>query len=353
MSVSVSETTPLPEYQKPPKTTVRSSTPPPAPKDSQVPKGLRPTILKALKHPDAYDVVQQVNEFFLENWPFPTEKHRKRFVEEGYAWFVGIDCPLSLDDRIHWGCRLLTTGFLIDDLLDRMSVAEGAEHNSKVIECARGQLIPDRNAPAQWIMYDLFEDMRAVDRHLADELLEPTIDFLVAQTDSNRMKTMNLEQYFEYRDADLGKGLLSGIMRFCAGLYMTPEELELVKPVEENSMRHITFVNDICSLEKEVLSAKESAKDGSELGALCSSVPIVMKWCGLGEDEAKHIMWEMVRSWEVRHFELVNEILQGHPSTALEIYFRGLEHQMAGNELWSLLTPRYNRTGSLGFTEGR
>jgi aristolochene synthase len=162
--------------------------------------------LAARKHPNADEVVKQVNDFFLENWPFRTEKHRKRFVDEGYAWFVCINCPLSLDERMHWGCRLLTTGFLIDDLLDRMSVEDGVAHNMKVIECARGNLLPDRNMPAQFIMFDLFESMREVDKQLADELLEPTIDFLVAQADGNRMKPMNLKEYFDYRDADLGKG---------------------------------------------------------------------------------------------------------------------------------------------------
>jgi aristolochene synthase len=143
--------------------------------------------------------------------------------------------------------------------------------------------------------------------------------------------------------------LLSGIMRFCAGLHVTPEELELVKPVEENSMKHITFVNDICSFEKEILAAT----NGFELGAICSSVPIVMDLCGVKEYEAKRIMWQMVRAWEARHFELVDEILSKNPSAALATYFKGLEYQTAGNELWSLLTPRYNRTGSLEFTEGR
>lgn len=107
---------------------------------------------------------------------------------------------------MHWGCRLLTLGFLIDDALDRMSVAQGVEYNAKVIECARGTLLPDRTMPAQWMMYDLFECMRAVDKPLADELLIPTIDFLLAQVDESRTKPMALQEYFEYRDADLGKG---------------------------------------------------------------------------------------------------------------------------------------------------
>ena len=69
-----------------------------------------------------------------------------------------------------------------------------------------GIILPDRKIPAQWIMFDLFEEMRATDRPLADELLKPTIDFLRAQVDGNRMKRMNLDEYFAYRNADLGKG---------------------------------------------------------------------------------------------------------------------------------------------------
>lgn len=190
----------------PPQTFDRSCTPPPLPEASQVPDDLRPTIFTARKHPNTEEVVKQVNDFFLEHWPFKTEKHRKRFVEEGYAWFVCVNCPMSLEDRMHWGCRLLTTGFLIDDVLDSMSVKEGAAYNAKIIECSRGTVLPDRSVPAQWIMYDLFEGMRDVDKQLADELLEPTIDFLVAQVDGNRTKPMTLKEYFDYRDADLGKG---------------------------------------------------------------------------------------------------------------------------------------------------
>ena len=173
---------------------------------THLPSDLRPTILAARKHKNIDKVVKQVNDYFLDNWPFETQKHRDGFVNEGYAWFVCVNCPLSLEDRMHWGCRLLTVGFLIDDLLDYMSVAEGVEFNAKVIECARGAVLPDRRVPAQFIMYDLFEAMRAVDKPLADELLLPTIEFLLAQVDGNRLKPMTLEEYFLYRDADLGKG---------------------------------------------------------------------------------------------------------------------------------------------------
>lgn len=206
-------------YQTPPQDLDRTCIPPPAPGDSHVPKDLRSTSFAIGKHPKTDEVVKEVNKFFLDNWPFRTDKHRKRFVNEGYAWFMCITCPMSRNDRIHWGCRLLTLGFLIDDLLDRMSVEEGVTHNSKVIECARGHTVPDPAVPAQWIMYDLFEGMRTIDKHLADELLELTIEFLVAQADGNRMKPMTLQEYFDYRFADLGKGYVE--LTYCLRLKFT------------------------------------------------------------------------------------------------------------------------------------
>jgi aristolochene synthase len=137
-------------------------------------------------------------------------------------------------------------------------------------------------------------------------------------------------------------------MRFCARLYMTPEELTLIVKAEENCMKHITFVNDICSYNKEVLTAK----NGSQLGAICSSVPIVMELHQVDEHKAKYIMWKTVREWELRHFELVKEISGKNHSQALATYLKGLEYQTAGNERWSLLTPRYNEIESLAFSEG-
>ena len=79
----------------------------------------------------------------------------------------------------------------------------------------------------------------------------------------------------------------------------------------------------------------------------------MMELGGFNEHETKRVMWEMVRAWEVRHYELVDEILSKHSSSTLATYLKGLEYQTSGNERWTLMTPRYNRTGSLTFTEGR
>lgn len=60
--------------------TTDSTIPPPVPEGSQLPKDLRATVLEARIHRNAEQVVKEVNKYFLENWPFRTEKQRRRFV---------------------------------------------------------------------------------------------------------------------------------------------------------------------------------------------------------------------------------------------------------------------------------
>lgn len=47
--------------------------------------------------------------------------------------------------------------------------------------------------------------MRAHDKPLADEVLEPTFTFMRAQTDRERLSIKELSRYLEYREKDVGK----------------------------------------------------------------------------------------------------------------------------------------------------
>ncbi|OCT47175.1 Aristolochene synthase [Cladophialophora carrionii] len=219
-----------------------------------------------------------------------------------------------------------------------MSLDDGIIYNEKLMRLARGDEQPDRSIPVEYMMYDIWESMRAHDKDLADEVLEPAFVFMRAQVDKQRLKPMDLQTYFEYREQDVGKAFLSAIMRFSMGLHMTSEELELARPVEENCSKSISVVNDICSYEKEVRIAAR----GHEGGALCSSVPIMQLIANVDVPGAKRILWQMCREWEVRHRQLVDDVTRKNQSPALAAYLEGLEYQMAGNEAWSLITPRYN-----------
>lgn len=142
---------------------------------------------------------------------------------------------------------------------------------------------------------------------------------------------------------------MSGVMFYAQDIHVTKEELAVAVELEKNAMKHVCIVNDICSFDKEVLAAGK----GADLGQLCSAVPLYMSTLGLGEKGAMRVMWETVRELETNHFRLLEEAKKQGNFANLEVYAKGLELQMGGNERWNVLTPRYNRTGDIPFGEGR
>lgn len=176
-------------------------------KNAQLPLDLRPTIFTPCTHPKTDQVSARVGVFFITHWPFKNDEPKERFLKDCYTLVACINCPLSLDERLHFGCRLLTINFLIDDMLESISVEERVFHQNMLVESARGTFQPNENAPVQQrTMYCLFRDMREVDAELADKLLGATIDFLVTQAHIPRKTPTNLKDYLEYRSAKLGKG---------------------------------------------------------------------------------------------------------------------------------------------------
>lgn len=86
-----------------------------------------------------------------------------------------------------------------------MSFEDGSAYNENLIPIARGDVLPDRTKPEEWIMYDLWEGMRAHDKELADGILEPTFTFMRAQTDKARLTITEMGHYLVYREKDVGK----------------------------------------------------------------------------------------------------------------------------------------------------
>jgi aristolochene synthase len=91
------------------------------------------------------------------------------------------------------------------DILEHMSLEDGRAYNAKLMPLFRGSVLPDSSVPVEWISYDLWESMRAQDKIMADDILEPVFTFMHAQTDPTRLAQMGLGQYLEYREADVGK----------------------------------------------------------------------------------------------------------------------------------------------------
>jgi len=121
-------------------------------------------------------------------------------------------------------------------------------------------------------------------------------------------------------------------------LSLSPQDLELVRPIDRNCSKHLSIINDIWSYEKEELAAQTLHEEG---GALCSGVSILALEAEVDTGAAKRVLYLLCREWELKHQGLVGELLSRRGSPVLGTYVRGLELQMSGNELWSRTTLRY------------
>lgn len=87
-----------------------------------------------------------------------------------------------------------------------MSLQDGSTHNERLITISIGDIPPRKDVPVEWITRDLWDDMRACDAQLAEEMKEPVFMFMRAQVDSTRLKIKTLGHYLEYRERDVGQG---------------------------------------------------------------------------------------------------------------------------------------------------
>ncbi|RYP63293.1 hypothetical protein DL769_007005 [Monosporascus sp. CRB-8-3] len=288
--------------------------------DWQPSQDLKPSIFKPLCHPLYPQIAKETDEYFLKHWDFPDEKSRKKFLAADYS-------------------RIITLLFLTDDVIDLMSLEDATTYNERLISIARGLQEPDRSIPAEWMMWDLWEEMRAHDKDDTYKIEGPCFVFMRAQIDKTRLDPGGLAGYWEFREKDIGTALVCAIMTFGMGLQMTDEEMRLAQPVVSNFAKNLLCFNDIYSYEKEIRIQEECG----ETGIIVSAVPMVAELAKVGPESAKRILWAMCREWETNHHRMVGDVLRKHPSKNLEAYFKGIEYQYSGNELWSHETGRYKQ----------
>ncbi|KAJ9484660.1 Aristolochene synthase [Penicillium thymicola] len=165
--------------------------------------------------------------------------------------------------------------------------------------------------------------------------------FMRSQTDRARSTIQELGHYLEYREKDVGKALLSALMRFSMGLRLSADELQGMQSLESNCAKQISVVNDIYSYDKEEEASRTGHKEGA---SPCTAVKVLAEEAKLGIPATKRVLWSMTREWEIVHDEIVAEKIASPDgcSEAAKAYMKGLEYQMSGNEQWSKTTRRYN-----------
>ena len=67
-------------------------------------------------HPLEPEITKEVDGYFIKHWPFPDDRAIQKFRAAGFSRVTCCYYPEALNDRIHFGCRLLTLLFLIDGM---------------------------------------------------------------------------------------------------------------------------------------------------------------------------------------------------------------------------------------------
>ncbi|KAI0490081.1 Aristolochene synthase [Xylaria cf. heliscus] len=305
---------------------------------SKVSDNIPPSLFTVKCHPRVKQINAEHDGYFLQYWPFENQKAREKFIACELSTATCLFYPTARDDRIQLIARLITFFFFVDDLLEDMSFDEGLKYNENLISISRGYIWPNRAIPEEWILYDIWESMRAHDKELTEDLIESVVIYLRATTDKIRLDIEGIGPYLKFRERDVGKHILCSGLRFVADLHLSPEQLKPVAEIEQNFSNHITIINDIYSFHKECQKAQTGHVEGA---TLCSAVQVLHQEANLSYQATKKVLLAICREWEENHVALVGKLPNDRD---VQIYIKGIEYMAGGNEEWSATTMRYNAT---------
>jgi aristolochene synthase len=137
--------------------------------------------------------------------------------------------------------------------------------------------------------------------------------------------------------------LYTALIRFGANLHFKKNELESLSALESAAFRHMGVINDIYSWEREWRVFQENQTDGSQP---LSAIYVLAKETGLSFTACKRLMYSYCRELELSIKKIRDDLRDDsiiNMTPKMDMYIKGLEYFMCGNELWSQWTPRYRQ----------
>ncbi|KAI4203815.1 MAG: hypothetical protein LQ348_001381 [Seirophora lacunosa] len=264
-----------------------------------------------------------------------------KFLEADLYGFACWTCPFARSDRTVDCVKLITLFFLLDDLVEEeLSLEDGKALYKRLITLAEGRAQPDRTNPYEWMTYDVFAKMRAVDHDLTEAVFRAMALCVTSQVDEERNRYTGMRALLQQRCKESGARFASAVMAYALDLRLSPSEVASITDIEESYSKLAVVINEIKSYDKEVRSFNPNQAGG---GTILNMVQTQADDTGCSVAGAKRILWVLCREWELEHLDLVarREASSDGCSETLKAYMKGLEYIMAGNEVWSGYTPRY------------
>lgn len=87
-----------------------------------------------------------------------------------------------------------------------MSVEEGKAFYQKLVPLAMGTAQPNRSDPVEWITYDIWASMRAIDEGRTQDVFQTALLCIMAQVDSARNSCADIGSLLRQREKEGGCG---------------------------------------------------------------------------------------------------------------------------------------------------
>ncbi|KAL8675549.1 MAG: hypothetical protein Q9168_000061 [Polycauliona sp. 1 TL-2023] len=306
-----------------------------------VPKDLPPPTIFAIKcHPKADQVCAELDEYFFKNWPWKSEAEGQKFLRSETNRWGCLALPNALDDRIYDSVRVNTLLFLLDDVAETMSFAEGKALYKRLTPIALGKTLPNRNDPYEWMTYDTWKSLRDFDPELTEVVWEGALLCVTAQVDDARTRCPDLGSLLKHREKEAGIAFVAAVLQYAQALHVTAADTESISAIFTSYALLGVTVNDILSFDKELRALR--LNPDAEGASILNMTQALSNDTELNYEASKRVLWVLCREWEVKHQRMVKERLaKKDVSKDLEDYLEGMEYVLGGNEWWSWRTERY------------
>jgi hypothetical protein len=133
------------------------------------------------------------------------------------------------------------------------------------------------------------------------------------------------------------------VVRFGMGIILTQEEENRLASIVKPCFAALGLANDYYSFDIE-WNEFQQEKSAGENPTMTNAVWLYMQWDNLPIDEAKERVRQVVRDYETRYQQQMNNFIADKEqcSSKLRDYLRALAFQIPGNIVWSLRCPRYH-----------
>lgn len=84
-----------------------------------------------------------------------------------------------------------------------MSLQDGSSYNERLISIVKGEILPAEDSAIEKIVLEIWQQMRAIDKTLSDDVEAPTFDFWRSQNAEARLAKKSIAEYLEYRELDV------------------------------------------------------------------------------------------------------------------------------------------------------